>query len=203
MGKIFPSKSQFWGFWVLWWNLPNSSCHFPNHKLVFLQILYHSSVWWKITLLYFFRLNVIYFARKGPMKVQILETFECLGQNSPNSCQFWNKSFFVHHHHHSVSWVIIKGAYQSTNLVKFQVSSQKFEILHFHGIHLFKSYKASAKKVQKSSLVTLKNDKKFKKSWLVVSIWHEEFCECSPYDSEVWNFHFDGFFLSKVHTVWA
>ena len=29
------------------------------------------------------------------MKVQIFETFECSGQNSPNSCLFWNNiSFF-------------------------------------------------------------------------------------------------------------
>ena len=35
--------------------LPYSSCHFPNHKSVFLQILHHSSVSWKITPLYFFR----------------------------------------------------------------------------------------------------------------------------------------------------
>ena len=34
-------------------NLPYSSCHFPNHKSVFLQILHHSSVSWKITPLYF------------------------------------------------------------------------------------------------------------------------------------------------------
>ena len=35
-------------------NLPNSSCHFPNYKSVFLQTLHHSSVSWKITCLYFF-----------------------------------------------------------------------------------------------------------------------------------------------------
>ena len=34
-------------------NLLNSSCHFPNHKLVFLQTLHHSLMSWKITLLYF------------------------------------------------------------------------------------------------------------------------------------------------------
>ena len=34
-------------------NFPNSSCYFPNHKLVFLQILHHSLVSWKITPLYF------------------------------------------------------------------------------------------------------------------------------------------------------
>ena len=52
--------------------LPNSSYHFPDHKSVFLQILHHSSVSWKITPLYFFRSNVIYFAQKEPIKVEIL-----------------------------------------------------------------------------------------------------------------------------------
>ena len=76
-------------------NLPNFSCHFPNHKSVLLQILNHSSVSWKITLLYFFRSSVIYFAHKEPIKVQVFETFQCLGQNSPSSCHFCNnKSFF-------------------------------------------------------------------------------------------------------------
>ena len=44
-------------------NLPYSSCHFPNHRSVFLQILHHSSVSWKITPLYFFRSNIKYFAQ--------------------------------------------------------------------------------------------------------------------------------------------
>ena len=71
-------------------NLPNFSCHFPNYKPVFFQILHDSSVSWKITTLYFFRSKVIYFERKRPIKVQILETYECLDQNSPNSSHFWN-----------------------------------------------------------------------------------------------------------------
>ena len=53
-------------------NLPNSSCHFPNHKSVFLQILHHSSVSWKITPLHFFRPNVRYFAQKEPIKAETL-----------------------------------------------------------------------------------------------------------------------------------
>ena len=32
-------------------NFPNFSCHFPNHKSVFLQILHDALVSWKITLL--------------------------------------------------------------------------------------------------------------------------------------------------------
>ena len=72
-------------------NLQNSSCHFPSNKSVFLQILHHSSVSWKITLLYFFSSNNIYFAQKETIKVKIFETFECSGQNLSNSlCQFWN-----------------------------------------------------------------------------------------------------------------
>ena len=51
-------------------NLPNPSCYFPNHESVFLQILHHTKMSWIISPLYFFRSNVIYFAQKGPIKVQ-------------------------------------------------------------------------------------------------------------------------------------
>ena len=78
-------------------NLPNSSCHFPNRKSVFLQILYHSSMLWKTTSLYFFSSNNIYFAQREPIKVKVFVTFECSGQNLSNSlCQFSNdKSIFL------------------------------------------------------------------------------------------------------------
>ena len=103
-------------------NLPNSSCYFPNHKSVFLQILHDSSVSWKITPLHFFRSKVIYFARKGPIKVQILETFECSDQNSPNSCHFWNNKlvFLQILHHSSVSWDITPLYFFSWNFIYFQ-----------------------------------------------------------------------------------
>ena len=51
-------------------SLPNSWCHFPNHKSVFHQFFDDSLVSWNITRLYFFRLNVICFAQKGRMKEQ-------------------------------------------------------------------------------------------------------------------------------------
>ena len=71
-------------------NLPNSSCHFPSNKSVFLQILHHSSISWEITPLYFFSSNNIYYTQKEPIKVKIFETFEWSGQNLSNSlCQFW------------------------------------------------------------------------------------------------------------------
>ena len=72
-------------------NLPNSSCHFPSNKPVFLQILYHSSVAYEITPLYFFSSNNIYFAQKEAIKVKFFETFKCSGPNLSNSlCQFRN-----------------------------------------------------------------------------------------------------------------
>ena len=63
---------------------------------------------------------------------------------------------------------------QSTNLVKFHVSSQKSEILHFHGLLLPKSYKVSAEKVHKIYLSShWRVTQSLKKNWLVFSnmIW--------------------------------
>ena len=54
-------------------NLRYCSCYFPNHKSVFLQVLHHFSLSWKMTPLAFFKSNVIYFAQKEPMKVKIWE----------------------------------------------------------------------------------------------------------------------------------
>ena len=102
-------------------NLPNSSCHFPNHKSVFLQILNDSSVSRKITPLYFFRSKVKQFSQKRPTTVQILETFEWSDQDSPNSCHFWNKSVFLQIlHHSSVLWDITPVHFFSWNFIYFQ-----------------------------------------------------------------------------------
>ena len=48
---------------------PSSSCHFWNRKLVFVQILHHSSLSWDIAPLYIFSWNFIYFQQKEPMTV--------------------------------------------------------------------------------------------------------------------------------------
>ena len=90
-------------------NLPNFSCHFPNLKSAFYQILHHSSLLWKITPLYFFSSYIVYLGQKEPIKVHIFETFECFGQNSSNaSCQFWNdKSIPLQISHHAFLSVYI------------------------------------------------------------------------------------------------
>ena len=72
-------------------NLQNSSCHFPSNNSVFLQILHHFSMSWKITPLHFFSSKNTYFAQKEPIKAKIFETFECSAKNLSNSLwQFWN-----------------------------------------------------------------------------------------------------------------
>ena len=66
-------------------NLSNFLCKFLNDKSIPLEILHPSSVSWKITPLYFFSSNNIYFAQKEHIKMKICETFKCSGQNSSNS----------------------------------------------------------------------------------------------------------------------
>ena len=103
-------------------NLPNSSCHFPSNKSVFLQILHHSLMSWKITPLYFFSSNNIYFAQKEPIKVNIFETFECTGQNLSNSlCHFWNdKSIPLQIlYRSSVSWKVTPLYFFSSKSIYF------------------------------------------------------------------------------------
>ena len=88
-------------------NLPNSSCHFSNHKSVFFQILHQPLEPSNITLLYFLTSNIIYIAEKQPIKVQNYEISKCSGQNSLNSsCQFWtDKSIPLQIFNHcSLSW---------------------------------------------------------------------------------------------------
>ena len=144
-----PNKILFWDnfetFVCSGEILPNSWCHFPNNKSVFLQILHHSLVSWKMTPLYLFWSNITYFSRKEPIKVYIFETFESLDKNSPNSCQFWNnKSVFLQIlHESSVSWDETPLYFFSWNFIYFQQKeplkeqiwwNRKSEIWHSDGL---------------------------------------------------------------------
>ena len=64
-------------------NLWNFLCKFWN--AIPLQILYPSSVSWKIITLFFFSSNNIHFAQWEPSKMKIFETFKCSGQILSNS----------------------------------------------------------------------------------------------------------------------
>ena len=59
------SGQKLKSLWQFWYN-----------KLIPPQILYPSAVSWKITPLYFFSSNNVYFAQKDPIKVKIFETFD-------------------------------------------------------------------------------------------------------------------------------
>ena len=103
-------------------NVSNSSCHFPNQKSMFLQILHDSSLSRMINPLYFSRSNVTCFGQKGPIKGQIFETFECSDQNSPNFCNFWKSKlvFLQILHHSSLSWDKTPRYFSSWSFLYFQ-----------------------------------------------------------------------------------
>ena len=121
-------------------------------------------------------------------------------------------------HHSSVSWDITPlyfGSwhftqfqqnlpYQSTNMVKFHVTSRKSKILHFGGLLLQISCKVSAKKVQKTYLSWhWRVMQILRKTDLWFQIWHEEFGKFSLSHLNPRKFHFDGLVLSKVYEIWA
>ena len=102
--------------------MPNSSCCFPSNKSIPVQILYPSSFSRKITPLYFFSSNNIYFAQKKIIKVKIFENFECSGQNLSNSLrQFWNDKTIPLQilYPYSISWKITSLHFFSSNNIYF------------------------------------------------------------------------------------
>ena len=155
--------------------------HSSNHESVFLQILHLSSVSWKITPLYLFRSNAIYFSQKKLIKVQAFETFKCSGQNSPNSCYFWNnKLVFLQILHRSlVSWDITPLNCFSWNFIYFKQKDPIKEQIWWNftraveslmGSFCLNHINFSAKKVQKSYLSWhWRVMQSLKKNWLVVS----------------------------------
>ena len=59
----------------------NFLCQFWNNKSILLQILYLSSVSWKVIPLYFFSSKKIYFAQKEPSKNEKFWDFQVLGSS--------------------------------------------------------------------------------------------------------------------------
>ena len=131
-------------------NLPNSSCHFPDHKPVFLQILHDSSVSWKITPLYF---KDYILCTKRTNQSANFEDFWVLGSKFTKIFHFWNNKlvFLQILRQSSISWDITPLYFFHWNFIYFQqkenikvqiwwnfyLSSQNFsEILHFDGLLL-------------------------------------------------------------------
>ena len=113
-------------------NLSNFLCQFWNDKSIPLQVLYPSSVSWKIIPLYFFTSNNIYFAQKEPIRMKVFETFKCSDLNLWNFlCQFWNHKLIPLQivYSSSASWKIISLYFFSSNNIYFaQKESIKMKI---------------------------------------------------------------------------
>ena len=133
--------------------LSNSLCQFLNNNSITPQILYPSSVSWKIIPLYFFSSNKIYFAQKEPIKMKIFETFECSAQILSNSlCQFLNNNSITPQilYPSSVSWKIIPLYFFSSNKIYF---AQKEPIK----MKIFETFECSAQ-ILSNSLCQFLND---------------------------------------------
>ena len=155
-------------------NLPNFSSYFPSNKSVFLQILHHCSVSWKITPLCIFCSNNIWFPQKEPIKVKFFQTFEYSGQNLSNSLrQFWNdKSIPLQIlYPYSISWKITPLYFFSSNNIYF---SQKEPIK----MNIFETFKCTGQNSLNSSC-QLSNDKSIplqilhysSLSWQITPLW--------------------------------
>ena len=81
LDKKNPSKCNVQTFERLRENSPNSSGHIWNQKSVFRSTLYHSTVSWEITLLYFFSWNFIWFVTEGDHQSGKLSDFQLLTLN--------------------------------------------------------------------------------------------------------------------------
>ena len=162
-------------FEVFWWKF---SIFLKSFSKSWVHFLYFS----KITPLCLFRSNVIYFEQKGPIKVQIFDTFMCLDQIHQMLFIFkTTRGFFFKfciplHYNSSVLFELtfyifsIKETYHSTNSVTFHMSSQKSEIVYIDGLLLSKPYKVSAEKALRTCLLWhWKVAQILKESWLVVS----------------------------------
>ena len=94
-----------------------------------------SSVSWKITPVYVFSLNNMYFAQKEPIEMKIFETFKRLGQIFSNSlCQCWNESIPLQIlYPFSLSWTRTPLYFFSSNIMYFaQKKPIKMKILETH-----------------------------------------------------------------------
>ena len=160
--------------------IPHTS--FETTKSRFIQLLYHCSVSWKVTPLYFFISNLYTLDKRSPSKWNF-QTFEWLGEISPNSwCPVWNYKSVFHYifHHSSVSWEITLLYFFSWNCTWFgqkePIKVQNFRLSTAHvKLHqictlidsfCWKYIKSNLKKYL--CLMTLKIDAKFEEKLSVV-----------------------------------
>ena len=129
---------------------------FETKRSGFIQISHHCSVSWKIAPLCFFSSHLIYFEQKEPIEVKFWD-FWVVGWKSPNLYLKPKVSF-------SLNFVSLFSVLRDNSCAKSQTFDCSHEIspnVYFDRVLLLKVYKTSAKKVQRSCLMTLKSDAKF------------------------------------------
>ena len=130
-------------------NVPNFSCLFSNHWSVFLLILHHSSMSWKITSLNFFSSNNIYFGYKQPIKTKKILGFWVLGstfvkflmsilKRPVSSFLIFVSLIIVMTHNSTVNFKLMhfllwtKRSHQSSNFDTFECSDQNLANFSCH-----------------------------------------------------------------------
>ena len=119
--RFHESIYLFWHFQVFWWKFAKFlMSFFQTTGQFFFQFLHDSSVSWKITPLYFFRSNVIYFVQKGLIS-ENFKDFLVLGSTFTKFLSFWNQKLVFLHilRHPSVSWDINPMHFFSLNFIYF------------------------------------------------------------------------------------
>ena len=128
-------------------------CQFWNDKSLPLQILYPSSFSWKITCLYFFSSNNIYFSQKEPIKMRLWSARVKFCQipyaNFETTSRFLSKFCPS-----SVSWEITPpGFFSSKNIYFVQKEHIKMKI--------FETFTCSGKNSSNSSPLSVLKDNSF------------------------------------------
>ena len=162
----------------------------------------------------FFSSDRVYFGQNSPLKWNS-QTFECLGENSPNSsCYIWNdKSVFLYFlHHSSMSWEISLLYFLSWNFIwllqKEPTTVQNFRLLSaqvtFHeictliGYFRWKYIKFLLKKVWKSYGSWYQGVQNLKKNLFFVSKITRTWWVLIRAPKGVKNWPFDSSLLCKV-----
>ena len=143
---------------------------------------------WKVTPLYFYRSNDIYFAWKGPIKVQIFQDFWVLGSKFTKFLSFLKQqisfssnfasllSVMRHNSSLLVSWNCIyfqqKEPIKVQNWWNFMWAVGSLKFCTFMGSFCPNLIKFQLKNTEELSFITMKSDKKFKEKLTCVFKYH-------------------------------
>ena len=181
---------------------PIRHASFETTRSAFIQILHHSSVSWKITPLYFFSPNLIYFGQKYPFQVKFSDFWVVGGKLfqflmsylKPVVSFYLNVSFFFFFN-------------ESPKFQTFDCSGQISPNLYLIGYFCWKYIKFITFDLKKYRWVRFLDTEESCKIWrkndLLFGKWHEEFNKFSSEHLKVSKLVLSWLLLSKVKDAWA